>query len=85
MNVQERKTEERLWVQRRQFFSELTMMPEGDPRRRQVSESLTQATVQLRQLLLDKGVDLCADPQCVRQGTVRFAARHWCPLHARKY
>ena len=85
MNVQERKTEERLWVQRRQFFNELTTMPEGDPRRRQVSESLREATLQLRQLLLDKGVDLCADSQCVRDGSVRFAGKRWCPLHARKH
>jgi hypothetical protein len=74
--------EQRLKVERSEFVISLGTLPQDDPRRQPLNRKLRENTEQLRQLIVDRAMDTCAQPECIEQGTVTHEGKRWCSRHA---
>jgi len=74
--------EERLRIERSEFLISLGTLPQDDPRRQPLNRKLRENTEQLRQPIVDRAMDPCAQPDCIEEGTVTHDGKQWCSRHA---
>lgn len=74
--------EERLGIERSEFLIALGTLPQDDPRRQPLNRQLRENTEQFRQLIVDRAMDPCAQPDCIEEGTVTHDGKQWCSRHA---
>jgi hypothetical protein len=81
--MDQRAVEDRLRSERADLIRLLKTTPQSEYGSRQrVSCLIRENTYRLRQLIVDKGMDPCTQPDCVIEGTLSEDFKQWCPLHA---
>ena len=78
----QRAEEARLRGERADLLTWLSAIPQSeDANRRAVSRLIQENTSTCRQLIVDRAMDPCTQPDCVLEGTVSVDAKQWCPFH----
>jgi hypothetical protein len=80
--IQEHEMEEHVRSDRRQLKSELATLAQGDQRHKRMEERVRENTILIRQLIVDRGMDVCSEPECVEEGTVTRNGKQYCELHS---
>ena len=57
--------EARLRIERSECLVLLGTLPQDDPRRQPLNRKLRENTEQFRQLIVDRAMDTCAQPDCI--------------------